>query len=178
MKPFFVLLFSVTLLFSAIAEEQQWSETGNGLRARLSVERQKDSPFLRIFLEIQNTSEVAGIKTIRFTSESLTPIVIDKDGKELPRAGGPYDGVSPNWTPLKLPFEGTMRFRINFPGLGYNPERDKTILDLGPQYSWSIPENGAWFLSAKLKIDKKDGDHPYMDWSGTLSLPMVPIPQK
>ncbi|HEY8960773.1 MAG TPA: hypothetical protein VIM57_01120 [Luteolibacter sp.] len=84
--------------------------------------------------------------------------------------------MSPDWTPLKLPFEGTMRFRINFPGLGYDPKRDKTIIDMGPQHSWRIPEKGEWFLSGSLKIEKQQGDQPYMDWSGTLSLPKIRIP--
>ena len=177
MKPFLTSLFLLALLISARAEDQPWSEIVSGLRARLSMEREKDSPFLKVFLEIQNTSDVAGIKTIRFTPDSIAPVVTNKAGEELQRTGGVYDGISPNWTPLKLPFEGTMRFRISFPGLGYNPKRDKTIVDLGPLHSWSLPEEGAWFLSATLKIDGKDGDHPSMDWSGTLFLPKVSIPQ-
>jgi hypothetical protein len=77
-----------------------------------------------------------------------------------------------------VPFEGTLRFRISFPGLGYKPGRDTTIIDLGSQYSWSIPKDGEWFLSGTVKIDRQPGDHASMDWSGTLLLPKVRIPEE
>lgn len=178
MKTLLTTIVLLVLSNYARADQNPWSEAVNGLRARLSIEREKDSPFLKIFLEIQNTSDVAGIKTIRFTPDSITPTVTNKTDKELQRAIGPYSALSPTWTPLKLPCEGTMRFRINFPGLGYDLKKDKAIIDMGPQQSWSIPESGEWYLSGSLKIDKQEGDHPYMDWSGTLSLPKVRIPQE
>lgn len=159
-------------------KSQPWSEAVNGLRARLSIEREKDSPFLKIFLEIQNTSDVSGNKALRFTPDSITPTVTNKIDKELQRATGPYSALIPTWTPLMLPCEGTMRFRINYPGLGYDPKKDKAIIDMGPLQTWRIPENGEWYLSGSLKIEKQEGDHPYMDWSGTLSLPKVRIPQE
>ncbi len=177
MKPFFASFILLALVISGRAEDQPWSESVNGLRARLSIERAEDSPFLKVFLEIQNTSDVAGLKTIRFTPDSITPTVTNTADRELHRANGPYDGMSPDWTPLKLPFEGTMRFRINFPGLGYDPERDKIIVDLGSLHTWSIPEEGRWFLSASLNIAARQGDHPSMDWSGVILLPKVPLPQ-
>ena len=175
-------LLSALILFAlpnaTRAEEQPWSESVNGLRARLSLERQKDSPFLKVFLELQNTSDVAGIKSVRFTPSAITPVVTNKSGDELSRAGGSYDGMSPIWTPLTVPFEGALRFRMSFPGLGYNPSKDTTIIDLGSQQSWSIPEEGVWFLAATLKIEKQDGDHPSLNWSGTVTLPKIAIPPK
>lgn len=109
----------------ARADQNPWSEAVNGLRARLSIEREKDSPFLKIFLEIQNTSDVSGNMAIRFTPDSITPTVTNKIDKELQRATGPYSALIPTWTPLMLPCEGTMRFRINYPGLGYDPKKDE-----------------------------------------------------
>lgn len=180
MKAFLVAVLVIAFSAQIRASEalDSWSETVNGLRARLSVERDKDSPFVKVFLELQNTSDVAGIKTIRFTRKSITPTVTNKAGEELQRALGMYSSLSPDWTPLKLPFDGTMRFRISFPGLGFNQEKDKTIVDLGSQHSWIIPQEGEWFLSGSLKIDKQEGDHSSMDWSGTLSLPKIRIPQE
>ena len=178
MKTLLTTLVLLVFSNSARAEQQPWSEEVNGLRARFSIEREKDSPFLKIFIEIQNTSDVAGNKAIRFTPDSITPTVTNKNDKELQRATGPYSALIPTWTPLMLPCEGTMRFLINFPGLGYDPKKDKAIIDMGPQQSWSIPESGEWYLSGSLKIEKQKGDHPYMDWSGTLSLPKVRIPQE
>ena len=178
MKLLLASLILCTLSGAGHAEEQAWSEPVNGLRARLSLERQKDTPFLKIFLELQNTSDVAGIKTVRFTPSAIAPIVTNNTGQELPRANGAYDGMSPMWTPLTVPFEGTLRFRISFPGLGYKPSRDTTIIDLGSQDSWSIPKDGEWFLSASVKIDRQSADHASKDWSGTLSLPKIRIPSE
>jgi len=57
-----VALYALPLI--ARAEDPPWSDAVNGLRGRISIERAEGSPFLKIFLEIQNTSDVAGIKTI------------------------------------------------------------------------------------------------------------------
>jgi hypothetical protein len=178
MKPLLGALILWALQGAGLATEQEWSEPVNGLRARLSLERQKDSPFLKVFLELQNTSDVAGIKSVRFTPSALVPVVTSKTGDELARAAGSYDGASPIWTPLTVPFEGTLRFRISFPGLGYRAGKDTTILDLGSPDSWSIPKDGEWFLAGSLRIDRQPGDHASKDWSGTLSLPQVRIPEE
>jgi hypothetical protein len=154
-----------------------WSEKVNGLRSRMSLEREVNSPFLKVFIELQNTADVAGSRKIRFTPKILDFRVTDAAKNPLAKAIGPYDGISPFWEPLLLPMEGTLRFRISFPGLGYRPETDHTILDLGPMMSWVIPEDKDYFLSGTFTIPKMEGDHPYMDWSGTLTLPSIRIPQ-
>jgi hypothetical protein len=41
-----------------------WSERVNGLRGRLSLERDQKSPFVKVFIELQNTSDVAGSRKI------------------------------------------------------------------------------------------------------------------
>ena len=70
-----------------------------------------------------------------------------------------------------------MRFRISFPGLGYNPKTDKVIVDVDPSGQWIIPQDGStYYLSGNFTIDKKESDHPHMDWSGTLNLPKIEIP--
>lgn len=178
MKSFYASLLLLSLLLPVTAEEQPWSEAVNGLRARFSVTRMNDSPFVKVFLEIQNTSDVMGIRTIRFTGDSITPMVTTAAGKSLLKANGDHSGFLPVWTPLKLPLDSTLRFRISFPSMAFNPNKEKTIVDLGSQYSWIIPDGDACFLSAKLKIEKEDGDKDHVDWSGTLSLPLVSIPQK
>ena len=153
-----------------------WSETVNGLRARLSLERDQKSPFLKVFIEFQNTSDVAGIRKIRFDPKTIEVRVADAAKTPLAKANGEYDGTSPTWEPLLLPFEGTIRFRISFLGLGYRPETDRTIIDLGPSMSWVIPDDKDYFISATLTIPKRAGDHPHSDWSGTLTLPTIKIP--
>lgn len=156
-----------------------WSEPVNGLRGRLIVlpSEKPHQPFCRVYIELENVSDVAGQKKIRFNPDKLTLAVTDIGGKRLPVANGPYDGMAPLWEPILLPFDGTTKFRISFPGLGYKPETDKVIVDVGPSRSWIVPQDGAYYLSGTLSIKKKKGDHPYMDWSGTLVLPGVAIPK-
>jgi hypothetical protein len=62
--------------------------------------------------------------------------------------------------------------------MGYRPETDRTIIDLGPDESWVIPDGSTYFLSGTLTIPKQEADHPHYDWNGTLSFPKIPIPTK
>src|SRR5204863_9117505 len=117
------------------------------------------------FKNVENLTK--GTKSKRLCQELWTP---------LAKANGEYDGMSQTWEPLLLPFEGTIRFRISFPGLGYRPETDRTIIDLGPSMSWVIPDDKEYFVSGTLTIPKMEGDHRHSDWSGTLTLPTAKIP--
>jgi hypothetical protein len=102
--------------------------------------------------------------------------VTDSANAPLAKANGEYDGMSPLWQPLLLPFEGTLRFRISFPALGYRPKTDHTILDFGPSMSWVIPDDKEYFASGTLTIPKMKGDHPFSDWAGRLTLLPIKIP--
>ena len=93
-------------------------------------------------------------------------------------ANEPYDGMSPLWEPTLLPYAGTIKFQVTFPGLGYHPNNDKVILDVGPSRAWIVPQDGsAYWLSGKFTVEKQKGDHPYANWSGTIELPKVEIPK-
>jgi len=169
------LLISLTPLRAA---EQPWSEPVNGVRARLSLERQKDSTFLMVFIEFQNTSKVAGMKKIRFTPQTIHAQVVNKNGDPLITPIAVYDGHSPLWEPLVLPCDGTIKFNISFPGMGYRQDPNVALIDFGPEACWIVPNDQDYFLSGVLTIPKEEGDHPYSDWSGTLNLPKVRIPTK
>lgn len=164
----------------ASGEATGWSKPVKGLRARLQIlpSQKSDSPFCRVFIEFQNVDDVAGQKKIRFTPDKLDLRVTDKNGKELPIANGAYDGMSPLWEPTLLPYSGTLRFQISFPGLGYRPT-DEVIIDVGSSKAWVVPQDGStYYLSGSLSIRREKTDHPYMDWSGTLDLPKVEIPKQ
>jgi hypothetical protein len=161
-------------------DDANWSKPDKGLRARLSVvsPSKADSPFCRVFIELENVDDVAGQKRIRFSPDKLTLRVSDKHGKELPIANGPYDGITPLWETIALPYAGTLKFQISFPGLGYQPTKDKVIVDVGSDKAWVIPQDGAqYYLSGSLMIEKEKTDHRYRDWSGKLELPQVEIPK-
>jgi len=159
--------------------DTSWSEPANGLRGRLLVlpSEKPESPFCRVYIEFQNVSDVAGQMKLRFTPEKLQLAVTDRNGNRVATANGSYDGMSPLWEPVLLPYGGTLRFQISFPGLGYKPETDKVIVDVGPSKAWIIPQDGStYYLSGTLSIQKEKGNPPH-DWSGTLTLPRVAIPK-
>ena len=177
MKTLLTTLLILQMSYQLHANETEWSAPVNDVRARLSLERDAHSPFLKLFMEWQNISETAGAKKIRFTPETLKLTVTDQAGTPLTNATGSYDGMSPIWAPLQLPYEGTLRCRISFPGLGYRPETDRTIIDFGPSMAWVIPEEPDYFLSGKLTVIAQPGDHHHQDWSGSLELPKILIPR-
>jgi hypothetical protein len=177
MKHTLILMLLMAATALAAGDDTSWSKPLKGLRARLLVLQQTNSPFCRVFLEFENVDDVAGQKKIRFAPGKLALRVRDKDGKELALANGPYSGMAPLWEPIALPHAGSMTFQISFPGLGYSA-KDKVIVDVGSQKAWVIPQDGStYWLSGSLTIEKEKSDHPYMDWSGTLELPRVEIPK-
>ena len=172
------LLLAVSTL-QALDDEAVWSSPVKGLRARLLIRppQKQDSPFYRVYIEFENVDDVMGQKKIRFSPDKLDLHIADKNGKELRTANGPYDGMSPVWEPTLLPYSGTLRFQISFPGLGYRPT-DKVIIDVGSTKAWVVPQDGStYYLTGSLSIHKEESDHPHMDWSGTLELPKVEIPK-
>jgi hypothetical protein len=179
MKRAFVALLLAASASWASENDALWSAPVNGLRARLTIlpAEKPGSPFCRVMIEMQNVDDVAGQKKIRFSPECLALHVADGAGRELPVSSGPYDGMSPQWEPTLLPYAGTIRFQVSFPGLGYR-STDKVIVDVGPSKAWIVPQDAsAYFLSGKLIVEKRDGDHPHMDWSGELALPKIEIPR-
>ncbi len=155
-----------------------WSQPVRGLRARLTVlpPLQGNPSFCRVMLEFENVSDVVGQINIRFTPERLRLQVTDRSGKRLAVAARGYDGVAPTWEPIPLPFGGTVRFQVSFPGLGFRPE-DKLIIDAGTENAWVVPQDGTtYYLSGSLTIAEEKSDRPFLDWSGTIGLPQSEIP--
>jgi hypothetical protein len=179
MKAFIAFAFLGLLVLRTHGGEPAWSEPVNGLRGRLSVEPpEKDSRFCRVFLEFQNVQDVLGQKTVRFSPDKLKLQVQDRDGKiRKPDLAVIYDGMSPHWEPLLLPYAGTLRFQISFPGAGYDPAQKGLIVDMGPENVWTLPVKGDCYLSGTFTCSREEGAHPLMDWHGSLNLPGALIPQ-
>ena len=167
-----------TMGFVLRATPDGWSQPVRGLRARLAVlpPPQGSPSFCRVMLEFEHVSDVVGQIKIRFTPARLRLQVTDRSGKRLAVAGRGYDGVAPTWEPIPLPFGGTVRFQVSFPGLGFRPE-DKLIIDAGTENAWVVPQDGTtYYLSGSLTIPGEKGDRPFLDWSGTIGLPQAEIP--
>jgi hypothetical protein len=180
MKRLLPMLLLAATAVMASNDDALLSPPVNGLRARLIVlpPEKPTVPFCRILIEMQNVEHGLGQKSIRFSPDKLDLHITDQSGKELPPVIGDYDGKSPNWEPTLLPMEGTIKFRISFPGLGYRPGIDKVIVDMGLSKTWIVPQDGSsYWLSGKFIVPKQEGDHQHMDWNGTLELPKVQIPK-
>ena len=175
----FLLLFLGLLQPLLAGDDASWSKPDNQLRGRLLIlpgEKPNDR-FCRVFIELQNVADVIGQREIRFSPGKLKLQVTDKDGRALEVSHGPYDGMSPIWKPTLLPFAGTIKFQISFPGLGYRKGEAGVIVDMGAENSWVVPPTGDYFLSGTFTVRPEEGDHPFMNWSGTLTLPKVAIPK-
>jgi len=156
-----------------------WSQPVERLRARLRVlpSDESGSPFCRVFIEFQNVGDVAGQIKIRFNPDKLTLKIADQNEQALPYAQEPYDGISPNWETISLPWSGMIRFQISFPGSGHMPS-DRVMVDVGDSNVWVIPQDGlTYYLSGRLLIEPKESDPPNEYWSGTLDLPKAEIPR-
>ncbi len=179
MKAAWALLLCTMSGAAELDDDVEWSQPVNGLRARLMVlpAKETDSPFCRVMIEFENVGDNGGQKRIRFHPDKFKLRVVNAEGRELPNANGPYDGSSPTWESLLLPYGGTTRFPFNMAGLGYRPE-DKAIIDIGPPHVWIIPQDGStYFLTGEFTVEKEPGNHRHKDWNGTLELPPVEIPE-
>lgn len=173
MKKLLTAILLFTFLIPLYSDE--WSEEVNGLKGRLFLKHSNGSPFLKVFIELQNVSQVANSLKVNYKSSKQTFSVTDNKGKKLNHIYGPYSAARPYKDNLIIPYNGKLSFQISFPGLGYNPKRDKTIIDLGPGTSWSIPQNGDYFLSGSFTIEKEKKSQSKQIWSGTLKLPKIKI---
>jgi hypothetical protein len=102
---------------------------------------------------------------------------VNATDKELPlNIASGYDGCQPDWKPILLPMNGTIRFQISFPGSGYNPKADKVIVDVDASNTWVIPQDKqTYFLSGIFSVESSGNQR---GWSGMLELPKVGIPKK
>ncbi len=132
-----------------------------------------------VFIEFENVDDGAE-KHLRFAYDGQTTFqVVDQNDKPLARRNyGPYDVIKPEHEPITLPHQGKIEFEISFPGTGFLGTNPNLAIDLGEDYVWGIPQDGStYYLAGKLTIEPKEGDQPYIDWSGTLELPKTKIPQ-
>ncbi|HEV3272661.1 MAG TPA: hypothetical protein VGZ93_10820 [Candidatus Methylacidiphilales bacterium] len=106
-------LVLLPILVQADDNEVLWSKPVNGLRGKLIIpadQKRTGDPFVRVYLEFQNTMNVLGDRKIRYTEDALAMHIADESGKALGPAGEPYDGMSPLFETLVMPFDSTLRF--------------------------------------------------------------------
>lgn len=154
-----------------------WSRPVNGLRARISLipAYYGGFPIYHVFIEMENVADTMGQRTIRFDPARLDLRVVNESGNEVPAVEPMYNGFAPTWKETLIPHGGTIKFKVSFPGSGYL-QRDSIAIDLGTTFRiWRLQPGVSYFVTAKLTIPAKKEDHPFLDWSGTLEMPMVVI---
>jgi hypothetical protein len=178
-------LFAIRPVFAqdGLAEraEVKWSETVDGLRARIVLKRSHvtaGTPIIATYLVLQNVSGVLNPMKVVWGSRQMTYRLLDADGNELPRYNAPYSGqafIGP--MDLILPLRGELSFDISCRGMGIGSDRT-FLLDLGPSNSWSTLRREDCFLHAILEIEpvaqRRNGSTRV--WSGRLELPPVKVP--
>ena len=102
----------------------------------------------------------------------------DARGNRAPAGPALSESVpAPTW--VTVPFDGTVRFRVDRFNVAWRTKPDGALIQVGTN-AWRIPaaDTNTWFLSATFRPDT---NHPnpidYDVWPGTLQLPPVKIPQ-
>jgi len=157
-------------------DDSSWSSPVAGMRARISVlPPEAGDCFCRVYLELQNTAHVMGLRKVAFSPRCLSLQVTDQNGRPLSVSTNEYDGMSQIWEPLLMPYDSQLRFQIGSHGLGIPPNTWR-VIDMGAMNSWIIPKDDtAHYLSGTLSLPRHPGDASF--WNGLLLLPKVQIPK-
>ncbi len=164
------------------AEGATWSQTVNGLQARITLKRSAVSngtPIISTYLELRNVSNSATPMRLAWAREKMKFRVIDADGRELPLAMGCGNWRSLGTQNLVIPNRGTLSFDISSRGLGI-PGDQAGLIDLGSTYNWVFKHGGKdYYLRAVLEIPKNKNDKDDRNWwHGKIEIPPVKVPLK
>ncbi|MHC4248117.1 MAG: HEAT repeat domain-containing protein [Planctomycetota bacterium] len=136
------------------------------------------TPMIATYLELQNVSDVGNPMKVAWRRERMDLRVVDADGRELPKAMGPYSGGGFHAHYLVLPFDSTLSFSISCRGLGV-PADKAAVIDLGGMNNWVIQDDANdHYLEASLQVPQSERgrDDPTRPWHGRIELPRVRIP--
>ncbi len=153
-----------------------WSETVNGLQARLSlVEKQPKHGvrWLVPYLELRNVRDLMNAMEVNCSREHFTVELVDKDGVVL-RSGWalPRSGPAPELPTVILPFDSFMRISLECTNWGIGRTAAMVQTENG---AWNISheENGKVFLRTTLTAD--EGKPSWKTWHGELNTPLIPV---
>ncbi len=162
-------------------DDPTWSETSDGLRARLHTRLShiiNGTGVVVTQLELGNVRALRSPTLVVVHLKDITYRVTDADGRDVPVT--PVVANSPIIDPLELllPHDSSIRFRVGPLGAGV-PGDCVAIVDMGPYFCRVLPRDGkAYYLSAVLDIPEvreARGDLGRR-WHGRLDIPRVRIP--
>jgi hypothetical protein len=161
-------------------DDAAWSETSNGLRARLFTRLSHISNGTGIVvtqIELGNVRVQKNPMLVTMHLKDITYRVTDADGRDVPTPGLPFSSPVVDPIELVLPYDSSIRFRVGPLGFGI-PGDQAALVDLGPNFGRVLPRDGkAYYLGAVLDIPEVRevrGDRGKL-WHGRLDLPRVRI---
>ncbi len=164
------------------AAEPRWSQTINGLQARIALRRTEacnGTPIISTYLVLRNVSRLDGPMRLIWDSEKIRDSVADADGRPLRRpASIVYSGLAFRKTGLEVPSHESRSFDISFHGMGV-PGDKVGLIDLGPSHCWEFDKDDTvYFLHVALEFpEPKHAENGVgWDWYGKIDIPSVPIP--
>jgi hypothetical protein len=166
--------------FVAVGE---WSARVEGLRGRLVIAQKYphgDVNYVetRVYVEFENSTEGDGpTETIDlyFDPAGLTCQLVDAAGQAVPQGPGFLDRGRPGGYWVTLPFDATMRLRVNPSGQG--DTRNVGLLIPLWNASWLVPAHGAeeYFLSGTFVVNPPMALARGNVWRGTLVFPKLKV---
>lgn len=174
----FVAMLLSALAFASLAQaldDEGWSETVNGLQARLVVVKKENFNGTRWFvpyLEMRNVSDRAAPLEIRCDPAHLKIELLN--GKGEPVSIGISTHMSGPALPLGtliLPIDSSIRVSLESRNFGV-PKNAAAMVSTG---GWVLEEaqNGGVFLRAILTGE--EAKHPYTTWSGRIETRLQPV---
>ena len=178
------------LAFASVAAQEDikgkdgWSEPVKGLQARVTFgegELFHGTRIARVYLELHNTTNNVGALAFDFDwRNSIHLEMHTADGKPAPTGPGFFGGmVTGVPTRLAIPFDGTLKFALDYKGYGVNPDSG-TFFGFHPVSDtpvWLIPKGDSheYFLDVTLAIPHDKNGNGVL-WEGTIKLPTVKVP--
>lgn len=180
-----VLLLLAALLTSRAGEpaaKDGWSETINGLRARLVFGEGtvvSGTRIPKVYIELYNASDVANPIEFEFSAGgSLQFALRTLDDKPAPKPSGMVvDGFVLRPFQIMIPRDGTLKFPVTWHGYGIKPNFG-TLLCFESAF-WEIPnaDQTLYLLSATLEVPETPREpRKTPRWHGTIKLPPVKAP--
>jgi hypothetical protein len=161
----------------------EWSAAVEGLRGRLIIAQKYphgDANYIetRVYVEVENSPEGDGVKQtidFYFDPEQLTCELVDAAGKAVPQEPSFGSGGRPGACWVTLPYDSTMRLRVNPYGFGRAKE-EGLLIPLG-NATWLVPTDatGEFFLSGTFVVSPPAALARGSVWSGTLTFPKMKV---
>jgi hypothetical protein len=155
-----------------------WSTPADGLRARLLVYQGRTlgdgkARETLVYVELGNVAE-SGERWLEFAPEGLKWELLDAAGKAVPKTPIRGGGGRPGKTEVRIPFDSTLRLRVNPYGFG---RADDLLLPLATD-AWLIKAGDAadYFLAGTLTVPAVPWNGPGKPaWAGELKLPKAKL---